>query len=195
MRKKPPGALLSKTAHAVEREYRIINALGEKSDVPVPKVYTLCEDVSVIGTPFYVMEFLQGRIFSDIRLLEIPFEERRQWYKYSLCNQLPCTHLFLIIRSWLSAVSTLGKLHSVDYRAIGLEGYGRDSGFYTRQMKSLRNVTDAQAAVKNKDTGDIVGAIPRLDELYQWFEKNQVQDKATIVHGDYKIDNLVTLDA
>lgn len=171
LRKKPPGALLSKTAHAVEREYRIINALGEKSDVPVPKVYTLCEDVSVIGTPFYVMEFLQGRIFSDIRLLEIPFEERRQ--------------------CWLSAVSTLGKLHSVDYRAIGLEGYGRDSGFYTRQMKSLRNVTDAQAAVKNKDTGDLVGAIPRLDELYRWFEKNQVQDKATIVHGDYKIDNLV----
>lgn len=86
MRKKPPGALLSKTAHAVEREYRIINALGKKSDVPVPEVYTLCEDVSVIGTPFYVMEFLQGRIFSDIRILDIPFEERRQWYKYSLCN-------------------------------------------------------------------------------------------------------------
>lgn len=101
----------------------------------------------------------------------------------------------LLNYSWLSAVSTLGKLHSVDYKAIGLEGYGRDSGFYTRQMKSLRNVSDAQAAVKNKDTGELVGAIPRLDELYQWFEKNLVQDKATIVHGDYKIDNLVILDA
>lgn len=94
-------------------------------------------------------------------------------------------------RSWLSAVSTLGKLHSVDFKAIGLEGYGKDAGFYTRQMKSLHRVTNAQAAVKDEETGEHVGPIPRLDELYQWFEKNQVHDKATIVHGDYKIDNLV----
>lgn len=79
LRKKPPGALISKTAHAVEREYRIIRALGENSNVPVPKVYALCEDVSVIGTPFYVMEFLKGRIFTDVRMLDISFEERRAW--------------------------------------------------------------------------------------------------------------------
>lgn len=70
---------MSKTAHAVEREYRIIHALGQHSDVPVPKVYALCEDIGVIGTPFYVMEFLQGRIFSDVKLLGLPFEERREW--------------------------------------------------------------------------------------------------------------------
>jgi aminoglycoside phosphotransferase (APT) family kinase protein len=64
MRKKPPGQLLSKTAHAVEREYRIIHSL-EKTDVPVPKAYCLCEDSNVIGTPFYIMEFLDGRIFED----------------------------------------------------------------------------------------------------------------------------------
>lgn len=79
LRKKPAGALLSSTAHAVEREFRILKALGEHSDVPVPKVYTLCEDASVIGTPFYVMEFLEGRIFSDITLTKLPFEERRLW--------------------------------------------------------------------------------------------------------------------
>lgn len=102
LRKKPPGALLSSTAHAVEREYRIIKALGDGTDVPVPKVYALCTDTAVIGTPFYVskckrrarnageesfityasiqvMEFLKGRIFEDVRMPQIPFEERRQW--------------------------------------------------------------------------------------------------------------------
>lgn len=78
LRKKPPGALLSSTAHAVEREYCIIHALGTKTDVPVPKVYVLCEDIEVIGTPFYVMEFLAGRIYEDCRMLTIPFEERKK---------------------------------------------------------------------------------------------------------------------
>ncbi|ORZ03769.1 kinase-like domain-containing protein [Syncephalastrum racemosum] len=171
LRKKPPGALLSKTAHAVEREYRILNALGTSSDVPVPKVYTLCEDTGVIGTPFYVMEFLKGRIFSDVRLLSLPYEERKQ--------------------CWYSAVETLAKLHKVDYAKIGLQGYGRDSGFYDRQMKSLGKISEAQAAVKDQDSGEIVGPIPRVSELYAWFKRNQVTDQATIVHGDYKIDNMV----
>jgi aminoglycoside phosphotransferase (APT) family kinase protein len=83
-------------------------------------------------------------------------------------------------------------LHSVDFKAIGLEGYGRDSGFYARQMKSLRKVSDAQAAVVDEETGEAVGPIPRLDELYAWFKRNEVKDQATIVHGDYKIDNLVS---
>lgn len=72
--------MLSSTAHAIEREYRIINALGTKTDVPVPKVYVLCEDNDIIGTPFYVMEFLAGRIFEDCRMLSLPFEERKQLY-------------------------------------------------------------------------------------------------------------------
>lgn len=83
-------------------------------------------------------------------------------------------------------------MHSVDFKAIGLEGYGRDSGFYARQMKSLRKVSDAQAAVVDEETGEAVGPIPRLDELYAWFKRNEVKDQATIVHGDYKIDNLVS---
>ncbi|KAG0172415.1 hypothetical protein DFQ28_010730 [Apophysomyces sp. BC1034] len=171
LRKKPPGSLMTSTAHAVEREYRIIKALGTSTDVPVPKVYVLCEDSSVIGTPFYVMEFLHGRIFSDVRLLSLPFEERR--------------------KCWTSAIETLAKLHKVDYAAIGLGDYGRTSGFYDRQMKSLHKVSNIQAGVKDADTNTAVGAIPRLDDMLAWFKKNQVADKATIAHGDYKIDNLV----
>ena len=77
MRKKPPGRLLSKTAHQVEREYRIIHAL-EKTDVPVPKVYCLCEDISVIKTPFYIMEFLDGRIFEDASFPGVSAQERNE---------------------------------------------------------------------------------------------------------------------
>ncbi|KAF9903360.1 hypothetical protein BX616_001654 [Lobosporangium transversale] len=170
LRKKPAGTLLSSTAHAVEREYRILKALGEKSDVPVPKVYTLCEDSSIIGTPFYVMEFLQGRIFSDVTLKKLPFEERR------LC--------------WISAIDTLAKLHKVDYVAVGLEGYGKPSGFYPRQIASLSKVSAAQAAVKDAD-GKEVGPIPGMEELAAWFKKYEVKDSTSIVHGDYKMDNLV----
>ncbi len=77
MRKKPPGKLISKTAHKVEREYRIIHAL-EKTDVPVPKAYCLCEDDGVIGTPFYIMEFLDGRIIEDPCLPDVSTEERTE---------------------------------------------------------------------------------------------------------------------
>lgn len=77
MRKKPPGKLVSKTAHQVEREYRVIHAL-EKTDVPVPKAYCLCEDEGVIGTPFYIMEFLDGRIIEDPEMPGAREEERRE---------------------------------------------------------------------------------------------------------------------
>jgi len=77
MRKKPPGKLLSKTAHKVDREYRIIHAL-ERTDVAVPKAYCLCEDDSIIGTAFYIMEFLDGRIFEDPALPGVAPEERTE---------------------------------------------------------------------------------------------------------------------
>lgn len=99
LRKKPPGKLVSKTAHAVEREFKIIQALGKFNDtlpggrnhskaVPVPSVYCLCEDSSILGTPFYIMEFVKGRIFTDVRMLSLPKEERRRWwvlYEFFLC--------------------------------------------------------------------------------------------------------------
>lgn len=191
LRKKPPGVLISKTAHAVEREYRIIRALGENSDVPVPEVYTLCEDVDVIGTPFYVMEFLKGRIFTDVRMLDLPFEERREWYVNLFIYIYQRKILLKYTKSWFSAVATLGKLHSVNFKSIGLEGYGKDNGFYARQMRSLGKVSDAQGAVVDEETGKAVGPIPRLDEMFAWFKRNEVKDQATIIHGDFKIDNMV----
>lgn len=90
LRKKPPGKLVSKTAHAVEREFMVIQAVGKYNDtlkggredaeaIPVPSVYCLCEDSSILGTPFYIMEFIKGRIFVDARMLSLPKEERRKW--------------------------------------------------------------------------------------------------------------------
>ena len=88
LRKKPSGSLLSKTAHQIEREYAILSALhaynirpstSPEKRVPIPIPYVLCEDDGVIGTPFYVMEFLEGRIFTDVRMLEIPKEDRKEW--------------------------------------------------------------------------------------------------------------------
>jgi aminoglycoside phosphotransferase (APT) family kinase protein len=83
MRKKPPGKLLSKTAHQVEREYRIIHAL-ENTDFPVPKAYCLCEDASVIGTAFYIMEFLDGRIIEDASMPGVTPKERTEMSVYLL---------------------------------------------------------------------------------------------------------------
>ena len=82
MRKKPPGALLSKTAHQVEREHRIIHAL-ERTDVPVPKAYCLCEDAGVVGTPFYIMEFMDGRIVTEAWFPDVSVEERTEMYDLS----------------------------------------------------------------------------------------------------------------
>lgn len=90
VRKKPEGTLISKNSHAIEREYEIMNALfkynqrlpnGIKDEmaVPVPEVYCLCEDTGILGTSFYVMKFVEGRIFTDQRMLNLPKEERRQW--------------------------------------------------------------------------------------------------------------------
>ena len=79
LRKKPPGKLLSQTAHQVEREYRVIHGL-QHTDVPVPKAYCLCKDTRVIGTPFYIMEFLDGRIIEDPSISDVSAEDRTEMY-------------------------------------------------------------------------------------------------------------------
>ncbi|PVU98951.1 hypothetical protein BB559_001161 [Furculomyces boomerangus] len=171
VRKKPDGELISKTAHAVEREYRIIKALGENTSVPVPKVYLLCEDSSVIGTPFYVMEFLDGRIFIDPDLEGV---DKNMKIKY-----------------WEEMIRVLSLLHSIDYKKVGLEGFGKPTGYYTRQCKSLLRVHDGQAASVSTKTGKAVGPLPRFYDLTRWLEKTYCPDETTIVHGDYKHDNIV----
>ncbi|KAJ9327792.1 hypothetical protein DTO027B5_3591 [Paecilomyces variotii] len=172
LRKKPPGKLLSKTAHRVEREYRIIHAL-EHTDVPVPRTYCLCEDNEVIGTPFYIMEFLDGRIFTDPSIPEVSAEER---------NEL-----------WHDAIRTLAKFHRVDPKAVGMERFGKPSGFYNRQISTFTAVSRAQAQAVDIETNEPVGELPHFDDMVRFFSNKATQprDRGTFVHGDYKIDNLV----
>jgi aminoglycoside phosphotransferase (APT) family kinase protein len=172
LRKKPPGKLVSKTAHKVEREHRIIAALGG-SAVPVPKAYILCEDDSIIGTPFYIMSFLDGRIIEDPAMPGLSATERRAL--------------------WSEAVKTLALLHSVDPDSVGLGNFGKRSGFYNRQIQTWSTICAAQARTKDVETGEAVGVLPHFDDIIKFFsdEKRQPVDRGTLIHGDYKIDNLV----
>ncbi|ODM24109.1 hypothetical protein SI65_01699 [Aspergillus cristatus] len=172
LRKKPPGKLLSKTAHKVEREYKIIHALGQ-TDVPVPKAYCLCEDADVIGTPFYIMEFLDGRMFTDPAMPGVGAEER---------NAL-----------WQDAVRTLAKFHRVDPKSVGLERFGKPSGFYDRQIATFSAVSRAQSQAVDVDTKEPVGELPHFKDIVSFFSNKSTQprDRGTLVHGDYKIDNLI----
>ncbi|KAL4780193.1 kinase-like domain-containing protein [Aspergillus varians] len=172
MRKKPPGELLSKTAHKVEREYKIIHAL-EQTDVPVPKTYCLCEDSSVVGTPFYIMEFLDGRIFTDPTIPEVSPEERTAM--------------------WKDAVRTLAKFHRVVPKAIGLEAFGKPTGFYDRQIATFTTISKAQAQAVDVETKEPVGDLPHFEEMVRFFQDKSAQprDRGSLVHGDYKIDNMI----
>lgn len=172
MRKKPPGKLLSKTAHKVEREYRIIHAL-EKTDVPVPKAYCLCEDDAVVGTPFYIMEFLDGRIIEDAAMPGMEASERSAL--------------------WHAAVDTLAKLHRIRPADVGLESYGKPTGFYDRQLKTWGTICASQAAAVDVETNEPVGDLPHFEEMVAYFrnKKGQPRDRGGLMHGDYKIDNLV----
>ncbi|KAG8732450.1 hypothetical protein FRC11_013570 [Ceratobasidium sp. 423] len=157
MRKKPGGQLLSSTAHAVEREYKILRAIHihntrnkSKSPIPIPRPILLCEDSSIVGTPFYVMEFLDGRIFSDPRMLEMPKEDRRQ--------------------CWFSAVKSLAALSSLVPSEVGLENFGPRTPYFPRQIKSLSKVSQAQAKAVDLETKQPVGPIPDYDEMIACLE-------------------------
>ncbi|KAK1092033.1 hypothetical protein LTR48_005140 [Friedmanniomyces endolithicus] len=131
LRKKPPGKLLSKTAHQVDREYRVIHAL-EQTDVPVPRAYCLCEDESILGTAFYIMEFLDGRMFENPSFPGVPAADRREM--------------------WHDAIRTLAKLHRLNPSSIGLETFGKPSGFYTRQLATFARLAQSQASARDADT-------------------------------------------
>ncbi|KFZ00453.1 hypothetical protein V498_00077 [Pseudogymnoascus sp. VKM F-4517 (FW-2822)] len=172
MRKKPPGKLISKTAHKVEREYRILRALRD-TDVTVPKVYCLCEDDSIIGTPFYIMEFLDGRIIEDPVIPSVTPAERTEM--------------------WHDAIRTLAKLHRVNPKSVGLETYGKPTGFYDRQINTFQILSAAQAQAVDADTKKAVGDIPHFPDLLAFFSDlaTQPKDRGVPIHGDYKIDNVV----
>ncbi|KAI1107006.1 phosphotransferase enzyme family protein [Jackrogersella minutella] len=173
LRKKPAGKLLSQAAHKVEREHRIISAL-QTSSVPVPRAYALCEDGGVLGTPFYIMSFVDGRIFEDAAMPSASSPAER-------------TNL------WRAAVEALAALHRVDPDGVGLGSFGKRGGFYGRQLATWRQICEAQARTADVETGRPVGEIPHMRELTAFFGDAALRprDRATLVHGDYKIDNVV----
>jgi aminoglycoside phosphotransferase (APT) family kinase protein len=160
LRKKPPGQLLA-SAHQVDREYRVMKALGE-TGFPVPKMRALCTDESVIGTTFYVMDFLSGRIFRDARLPGLEPAERAAIYDE------------------LNAV--LARLHGVDYAAIGLSDYGRPGNYFARQLdRWTKQYRGAETEV-----------IPAMEALIEELPRRMpTDDTTTIAHGDYRLENVM----
>ncbi|MDO8704386.1 MAG: phosphotransferase [Sulfuricaulis sp.] len=160
LRRKPAGTLLP-SAHAVEREFRVIKAL-EGSAVPVPRVRALCEDPSVLGSSFYLMDFVEGRILGDQTLPGMAPGERRAMYDE------------------LNRV--LAALHSVDYRALGLRDYGREGNYVERQIE--RWTRQYRAAETTR--------IDAMENLIAWLPTQvPAQAGTSIVHGDYRLDNVI----
>ena len=160
MRRKPPGKLLP-SAHAVDREFRVISAL-HPIGYPVARPYALCEDESVIGTMFYVMDHVEGRILWDQTLPDYAPAERRRIYE-AQCR-------------------TLAELHMVDWRAVGLEGFGKEGDYVARQ---IHRWTKQYKASETEH-------IPEMEALIDWLPKNiPPGEMTTIVHGDYRLDNMI----
>ncbi len=160
LRRKPPGKLL-KSAHAVDREFKVISALN-KVDFPVPKAHILCEDESVLGTMFYVMDFVEGRIFWEPTLPSL--EPRERGAIYDAMNE------------------TLARLHLVDYNAIGLEEFGRSGNYFTRQISRWTK------QYQLSETEEIV----EMNRLIEWLPENiPAENSESIVHGDYRLDNMI----
>ncbi|KAF1932107.1 APH-domain-containing protein [Didymella exigua CBS 183.55] len=172
LRKKPSGTIISPVAHRVDREYKVLKALGKVEGFPVPKVYCLCMDSTVIGTAFYVMEFVKGRIITDPNLSTLPPTQRRS--------------------AWFSLISTLAWLHSIDPDSIGLSNFGKKKDFYTRHCNTFSRIEAQQAKVKDIKTGAELGrAHPNFDEIVDYIRKNVPSGRTSIVHGDYKFDNVI----
>ncbi len=161
LRRKPPGTLL-KSAHAVDREFRVQQAL-QNSDVPVARMHLLCEDDSVIGSAFYVMDHVDGRIFFDPRLPDVAKPERS-----------------LFINDMNRVLATL---HMVDIDRVGLSDYGPPGSYFERQT------TRWSKQYRASETG----AIPAMDRLMDALAERMPDDdgQRTLVHGDYRLDNLI----
>lgn len=160
LRKKPPGNLLP-SAHAVDREYKVITALAD-TDVPVAKTYTMCEDESVIGHIFYIMEHVEGRVIRDFSLPGMTPAERSAHYD--------------------AMNDTMAHLHNVDFRKVGLEDYGRVGGYMARQVKRWSSQYEASKTDE----------LEEMENLVAWLNEHMPEDdETTIVHGDFRMENLI----
>jgi aminoglycoside phosphotransferase (APT) family kinase protein len=161
LRRRPPGELL-KGAHAVEREAKVLTGLGSVA-FPVPHVFCLCTDDSVIGTWFYIMEMVEGRIFWDAALPGLARDERSAIYN--------------------AMNATIAQLHGIDYQAVGLGDYGKPGNYFARQIGrwSRQYLEDADA-----------GRDPDMDRMIDWLPRNiPAGDETSIAHGDFRIDNMI----
>lgn len=161
LRKKPPGNLL-KSAHAVDREYRVQLALAD-ADLPVARPLHLCEDDSIIGTMFYVMEYVDGRVFWNPSLPELDNNGRAEIYD--------------------SMNQTLAAIHSVNPEEVGLSNFGKPGNYYARQysrwVEQYRKTETEQ--------------IEPMESVISWLGENMVEDdgRYSLVHGDYRLDNII----
>ncbi|MGQ0659995.1 phosphotransferase [Sphingosinicella sp.] len=162
LRRKPPGRLLP-GAHAVDREYRVITALGRQS-FPVAGTFGLSEDESVIGTPFYVMEMVEGRIFWEPTFPDVPIADRPAYFD--------------------AMNATIAALHNIDPAAAGLADYGKPGNYFARQIGrwSKQYLEDVEA-----------GRVAAMDRLVAWLPENIPADEAQsrVIHGDFRCDNMI----
>lgn len=160
LRKKPSGILLP-SAHAVDREYRVMKALAA-TDVPVPQMLAYCDDESIIGTAFFIMEYLDGRVFTDQSLPGLAASERQQIYEQM--NR------------------TISSIHGLDYVSLGLETFGKPGNYFARQItRWSRQVREANIAIPNS-----------LNQLMDWLPGHiPDEDETSLIHGDYRMDNLI----
>ncbi|WP_454886701.1 phosphotransferase family protein [Sphingomonas oryzagri] len=160
LRRKPFGPLLP-SAHAVDREYRLISAL-HPTGFPVPRPIALCEDESVIGATFYLMEMVQGRTLWDGTLPDVSKPDRSTYYE--------------------AMVDTLAALHAIDHEVVGLGDFGRPGNYFERQVQRW---TRQYRASQTDD-------IPEVESLIEWLPRTlPEQTRTAIIHGDYRIDNLI----
>jgi aminoglycoside phosphotransferase (APT) family kinase protein len=162
LRRKPPGELLA-SAHAVDREYRVLRALQD-TEVPVPCVYCLCEDDSIIGSSFYLMEYLDGRVFWDPSLPDISSRDERVAI-YDEMNRV------------------LAVIHNVKVEAVGLGGYGKPGNYFERQISRWGRQYRASKTEHS----------PAMEKLMEWLPGNipPEEGRSHLVHGDYRLDNVM----
>jgi len=161
LRRKPPGELL-KGAHAVEREARIMSAVA-RIGYPAPRIFGLCTDDAIIGTWFYIMELVEGRIFWDATFPGVGFAERPNYF--NAMNE------------------AIARLHMIDYAALGLSDFGRTGNYFERQINrwSAQYLNDTDA-----------GRDPDMDDVIGWLRNHiPTDDSASIVHGDFRCDNMI----
>lgn len=161
LRRKPPGRLL-KGAHAIEREARVIEALG-RAGFPVAQMYGLCADEAVLGSSFYIMAMVEGRIFWDATFPGVTVTERPAYFD--------------------AMNATIAALHGIDHQAIGLGDFGRDGGYIQRQLAIW---------TRQYLTDDAAGRDPHMDLLIEWLPANiPPLDETCVVHGDFRCDNMI----